>query len=242
MSAGDRIAATLRVLTRECQAVEAFVLLLETERTALAARDHEALASLTPRKLEAASALASLASERNESVSSAGFPAARGGVRAFVAAHPQAKALWQRLQTLGAQARTSNRTVGHLLESGLASAGRALAILRQGAQAPLYAPNGEPAALRAARERSPPPERNAVLPKPATCRFFVVRRHGGISDAADSFHARTSGCFIKTLAKGVERSIRSFARESQNPGVRTAGRQLRRNAGLFQQPCDDAED
>jgi len=151
MIATDRTAAVLRALARECAALESWSALVDTERSALLARDADAVQEIAARKLRAADELAALMAGRNAALDAAGYSAAQGGQRGFTRANTQAAHLWQRLQQLATAAGAANRRCGQLIDAGLQQTARALAILRQDTLTSLYSADGQPAVARGAR-------------------------------------------------------------------------------------------
>jgi len=142
--------AVAHSLSRECEAVESFTALLDDERSVLLQRDAGMLSAVTERKAQATRRIAGLVEARNQALTAAGYPTGRAGILAFVESHPQSKGIWARLEGAATRTQGLNRTVGQLIGWRLAATDQALSVLR-GAQAPLYAANGQPAPAYGAR-------------------------------------------------------------------------------------------
>lgn len=106
------------VLAAEAGAASAFVRLLETEQEALKAGNADALQAIIENKTSAAGELGALAAARNAILAAAGLPDDRAGTEAWLAANANdgsARAAWDKLLDLAAEARELNRLNGELI-------------------------------------------------------------------------------------------------------------------------------
>jgi flagella synthesis protein FlgN len=144
------IATPNSTLAAEQQLVAALVDLMKHEQQLLVSADADGLAALMPQKTKSVQELAALSIARHRALGAAGFAAAESGMEPWLAANgaPDARAQWERLLELTAQAKELNRVNGMLINKQLANTQSALGALRPAgsADATVYGPGGQASA------------------------------------------------------------------------------------------------
>lgn len=134
-------------LHAECDALKAFVALLETEQQALLDGQTEQLLTLSSNKIQAAHELSNLVNARRNDLLAHGAKAEAGGAAAWLQTHA-ADSLpeWHNIQQLSEQAQHLNRTNGVLIQAKLRHNQQALTVLQNAARGAdgLYGPDGQP--------------------------------------------------------------------------------------------------
>jgi flagella synthesis protein FlgN len=124
-----QIAASLYA---ECETAARFVALLKEEQQALRDGVIDMLPDLTARKARLADALAEQSRIRHDELRALAHAPDTGGLRAWLAAHPnhaRAASAWVRLQALAREARALNDTNGGLIALRLRHFEQALSVL-----------------------------------------------------------------------------------------------------------------
>lgn len=139
----------LACLTREHQAVTAFIQLLEEESQALANRAApDAIGDISQRKTLATEELGALAQSRDAELATLGFAGGNIGAGMAAAAHPELGPAWQDLLDAAASARELNERNGRLIDLHLRFNRESRNALRAAAGATLYGANGrQPAGI-----------------------------------------------------------------------------------------------
>lgn len=136
-------------LARETTLVSSFIVALGEEQSALTHGNVEALAAIQVRKTSLAEQLNDLERERNATLSRDGFAADRGGMEAWLVAHPSdgtSAENWAQLLKLADEARELNQLNGKLIALRLQATNQALSTLTQEAhKTGLYGPDGQAA-------------------------------------------------------------------------------------------------
>lgn len=144
------------VLIEEARCTEGLRSCLEAERSALTARDIDALQNTTREKLNYTRKLEALEQQRKSLVTSLGFDADAEGLQHCIqgqARSSELASLWQQILDNIGVCRDGNLTNGGILESGRLHVEQALCILRgQSGRPTLYSPAGNTAADLGQRE------------------------------------------------------------------------------------------
>jgi flagella synthesis protein FlgN len=132
-------------LAAEQQLIASLVELMKQEQELLVHPDADGLAALMPQKTQMVQQLAGLSAERHKALGAAGFAASEHGMEPWLSANgaPTARAQWEQLLALTAQAKELNRVNGMLINKQLAHNRTALNALRGAADAGVYGPGGE---------------------------------------------------------------------------------------------------
>lgn len=123
-----------------------FLAVISTERQALIFGEINQLPAFAEEKSALATRLATLESQRENTLCEAGFAAGREGVDAWLAANTtfSTSALWQQLINLAAEAKRENETNGKLIGVLMQQNQQALGILLgQSADSTTYDANGQ---------------------------------------------------------------------------------------------------
>ncbi|MFL6676021.1 MAG: flagella synthesis protein FlgN [Massilia sp.] len=139
-------------LPAEQQLMASLVALMKQEQQVLVNADADGLAALMPQKTQLVQQAALLSAGRHKALGAAGFAAAESGMEPWLAANgaPEARAQWQRLLELTAEAKELNRVNGMLINKQMAHNQAVLNALRTPADgadpAAVYGPGGQPVA------------------------------------------------------------------------------------------------
>jgi flagella synthesis protein FlgN len=141
------VATPNSTLSAERQLVATLVDLMKQEQQLLVNADVDGLAALMPQKTKSVQQLAALSVERHRALGAAGFAASESGMEPWLAANgaPDARAQWDRLLALTAEAKELNRVNGMLINKQLAHTQTVLGALRPAAagDAAVYGANGQ---------------------------------------------------------------------------------------------------
>jgi flagella synthesis protein FlgN len=141
------IATPNSTLAAEQQLVAALVDMMKQEQQLLVSADADGLAALMPQKTKSVQQLAALSVERHRALGAAGFAASESGMEPWLAASgaPDARAQWEQLLDLTAQAKELNRVNGMLINKQLANTQTVLGALRPASAgaAAVYGPGGQ---------------------------------------------------------------------------------------------------
>jgi flagella synthesis protein FlgN len=141
------IATPNSTLSAEQQLVASLVDMMKQEQQLLVNADADGLAALMPQKTKSVQQLASLSGERHRALGAAGFAASESGMEPWLAANgaPDARAGWEQLLALTAQAKELNRVNGMLINKQLAHTQTVLGALRPASAgaAAVYGPGGQ---------------------------------------------------------------------------------------------------
>ena len=144
------------VLIEEVRCTEGLRSCLDAERSALTARDMDALQNTTREKLDYTRKLEALEQQREALIIRLGFGTDAEGVQHCIQSQPGPSALaslWQQILDNIDACRNGNLTNGGILESGRLHVEQALCILRgQSGKPTLYSPAGNTAADLGQRE------------------------------------------------------------------------------------------
>jgi len=143
-------------LPAEHERLAALVELMKQEQQLLMAADADALAELTPRKVDLVQELAQLSRQRHAVLGGMGFEATENGMDAWMVSHADAptRAGWSALLASAAEAKELNRVNGLLINRQLAHNGTVLQALRTptgAAESTLYGAKGQTFGAGAAR-------------------------------------------------------------------------------------------
>jgi flagella synthesis protein FlgN len=145
------IATPGTTLAAEQQLIGSLVELMKQEQQTLVNGNADGLAALMPQKTELVQQLAALSAARHQALGAAGFAAAEGGMEPWLGASgaPDARAQWEQLLALTAEAKELNRVNGMLINKQMAHNQIVLNALRTpagGAEPGVYGPGGQPVA------------------------------------------------------------------------------------------------
>lgn len=138
-------------LNDECEALRAFIVLLEKEQQALLQQDNDQLLALAEAKTQSANKLAAIAHARRTRM---GPPNANLDTSAWIMQHaPASRAAWDEVRELAARAHQLNQTNGEVIQLKLRSNQQALTALMGAAQnvASVYGRDGHPSLLTSGR-------------------------------------------------------------------------------------------
>lgn len=141
------IATPNTTLPAEQQLITSLVELMKQEQQLLVNADADGLAALMPQKTQYVQQVAALSAERHRALAGAGFAASESGMEPWLAASgtPAARAQWESLLALTAQAKELNRVNGMLINKQMAQNHALLNALRTpaaGGDAGVYGPGG----------------------------------------------------------------------------------------------------
>jgi flagella synthesis protein FlgN len=141
------IATPNSTLAAEQQLLASLVELMKQEQQLLVSADADGLAALMPQKTKSVQQLATLSIARHRALGAAGYAQAESGMEPWLAASgaPEARAQWERLLELTAQAKELNRVNGMLINKQMANTQAALGALRPAGSgdATVYGPGGQ---------------------------------------------------------------------------------------------------
>jgi flagella synthesis protein FlgN len=137
-----------QTLAAEHELIASLVELMKQEQQVLVAADADALAALMPPKSQLVQQLAALAAQRHAALGAAGYAASEHGMEPWLTDNgaPDARAQWEHLLELTAQAKELNRVNGMLINKHMAHNQTVLQALRTpvgGAAAEVYGPGGQ---------------------------------------------------------------------------------------------------
>ncbi len=131
----------------EVEAVGQFIALLKLEQASLSSGNTDELPAYAEEKLQLASRLNALATQRNGTLARHGFGADRAGVEAWCAEHPAdetAAKAWSTILSQAREARELNTMNGELIHIRMQYNAKALEALQGGNNSlDLYGPDGQ---------------------------------------------------------------------------------------------------
>jgi flagella synthesis protein FlgN len=130
------------LLTRELEAIQVYIDLLDQEAAALRDSDFAKLPELAGRKSQTAGQITALEQQRDQAQRELGFEPGRAGAEAACAvAGPELARAWQDVLDAAAQAHTRNHRNGVMIHTQLDFTRQTLGFLQASGQ-PLYGPDG----------------------------------------------------------------------------------------------------